>query len=517
MKTDIFKLKFAIFFLGFIIGFTSCEKQFLTVDETPVTVSSAGGEYFIKVKSNEKWSAVVEDAQNRKWCILSNYIGTGDGAIIVNIAQNTDSLIRNVVVKITSGKLVKSVVINQAGKDIDEEPFLTVDETPIDVAIAGGEHFIKVKSNVSWSATIEDTENKDWCTLSNNSGTGDGTITMRIALNTDSLMRNAVIKITSGELVKSVVINQAGTKPFLTTEDRFIMMESVNGKYFITVKSNKEWTATVENAANRNWCTLSNSNGIGDGKITVHVPLNTATLMRGAVVKIVSGELIQSVLVCQNVNISSDITCDWDYPIKPGMPEWASSGGVAACQIPDSILNDLSTACLTKICLQYPFIYDMFVFNDKRKGFDMFFRNFNGIRELYNREEVLEELLKQYHNLINDMSTLDGGLSGNIGYVWSISALEMLLYGYSQKVDASVENYTTVLLYLTIGYEKKLKYEDVIRGAGFSGDSNLFSRANIIVKIKPETATSFSYALWGSVMIYTETDIINELSYELIK
>jgi hypothetical protein len=426
------------------------------------------------------------------------------------------------VVKITSGKLVRTVVINQAGKDIEEEPYLTVEETLIAVAVAGGDHFIKVKSNVSWTAIVEDTENRDWCTLSNNSGTGDGTISMRIAQNTDSLMRNAVVKITSGELVKFVVINQAGTKPFLTIEERFIMLESIGDKYFITVKSNKEWTAIVENAANRNWCTLSNSKGIGYGKITVNVTQNTATLMRGAVVKIISGELVQSVFVCQNANISNghEITCDWDYPVKPGTPEWVelknTGERIAACQIPDEILNSLSTECLTKICMQYPFIYDMIhAFNYMSDGFRVFFENFNGIRELYNREEVLTELLKQYHNLINDMYTLEGASSEKIGYVWSISILEVLLYGYSQKVDASVENYKNVLLYLTVEYEEKLKYADHFYMQGFN--SNLFARANIIVKLKPESSTSLSRSLNGDVMTYKYADIINELSYELIK
>jgi hypothetical protein len=245
--------------------------------------------------------------------------------------------------------------------------------------------------------------------------------------------------------------------------------------------------------------------------------------MRGAVVKIISGELVQSVFVCQNANISNghEITCDWDYPVKPGMPEWAelknSGEKIAACQIPEEILNSLSTECLTKICLQYPLIYDMFAFNSKNIGFDAFFENFNGIRELYNRETVLNELLKQYHKLINEISPLSGSYpTEEFVFIRSISVLEMLLYGYSQKVDASVENYKNVLLYLTIGYEKKLKYRYDLWGLEVN-NINFFARANLIVKLKPESTTSLSYALWGWIMTYTYADIINELSYELIK
>jgi hypothetical protein len=241
--------------------------------------------------------------------------------------------------------------------------------------------------------------------------------------------------------------------------------------------------------------------------------------MRGAVVKIISDEFIQSVLICQNLNTGSgnEISCEWDYPVKPGMPEWAELHDyVTACQIPDSILNSLSTECLTKICLQYPLIIDMLMFNYMKDGFNKFYRDFNGIRELYNRnsEEVLSELLKQYHNLINDMSILDNGY--NFTFATAIPVLEVLLYGYSQKVDAPVENHKNVLLYLTIGYEKKLKYEEFFQGIG--GISTYFSRANVIIKIKPESVTSFSnHALVGWIIAYQDADIINELSYELIK
>lgn len=117
------------------------------------------------------------------------------------------------------------------------------------------------------------------------------------------------------------------------------------------------------------------------------------------------------------------------------------------------------------------------------------------------------------------MSFLDETASSSekIGFGMSISVLEVLLYGYLQKADASVENYKNILLYLTVGYEKKLQYKDFFQE--FSGfNSNYFSRANVIVKIKPESVTSFSNAaLVGWITAYQDADIINKWSYELIK
>jgi uncharacterized membrane protein len=91
------------------------------------------------------------------------------------------------------------------------------------------------------------------------------------------------------------------------------------------------------------------------------------------------------------------------------------------------------------------------------------------------------------------------------------------LYGYLQKADASVEDYKNILLYLTIGYEKKLNYPNFFSEYD-KLNSNYFARANTIVKIKPESVVSFSNAaLVGWITAYRDADIINELSYELIK
>ncbi|MDR0437335.1 MAG: BACON domain-containing protein [Bacteroidales bacterium] len=89
-----------------------------------------------------------------------------------------------------------------------DKPFLTVDETPITVIVEGGEYSITVKSNRDWFAVIENAENVDWCTLNNNTGNGDGTITVNISENTATTPRSATVKIASGSLMKSVVIIQ---------------------------------------------------------------------------------------------------------------------------------------------------------------------------------------------------------------------------------------------------------------------------------------------------------------------
>ena len=71
---------------------------------------------------------------------------------------------------------------------------------------------------------------------------------------------------------------------------------------------------------------------------------------------------------CIKNNEPSTIDVYWDYPIKPGMEEWENleshKAKVDACQVPDDILQNISTKELLKLCLNYPLLYDVFSFND---------------------------------------------------------------------------------------------------------------------------------------------------------
>ena len=98
------------------------------------------------------------------------------------------------------------------------------------------------------------------------------------------------------------------------------------------------------------------------------------------------------VLVCALCAGFNDLSAQttWDYPVKPGTPQWAAfttkKEKVDACQIPDGVLNSLTTKELVEICLNYPLFGDIMFYDNLQDGF----RNnvaisFNGIRELLRR------------------------------------------------------------------------------------------------------------------------------------
>ena len=216
----------------------------------------------------------------------------------------------------------------------------------------------------------------------------------------------------------------------------------------------------------------------------------------------------------------------WDYPVKPGMEEWknfhSNEEMVNACQIPGDILFSLSTEDLMELCLQYPLLYDVFAFNFLSMGADKLFNDFNGIRELFKREEAAKELLRHYSYTMQNLSFLDGAATDSEKgrFIISVSTLEFLLGFYSYKADATKEDNKKMLQCLVAGYEKECKYPEYFQSCGPS-ETNFYSRAHVIIKMSPESLEKIQGKEQNGVFHGwpgDETmDIINELSYRLIK
>jgi hypothetical protein len=215
----------------------------------------------------------------------------------------------------------------------------------------------------------------------------------------------------------------------------------------------------------------------------------------------------------------------WDYPVKPGTEGWAkfdsNKAMVDACQIPEKILSSISTEDLTELCLQYPLLYDVFAFNDLNEGLDKLFSDFNGIRELYKRKEVSNELLKQYNVKLQNPSFSESTSDAEKGlYIISISALEVLLCRSALQIEAVRETPKKILQHLVSGYEWKSKYAEYFKGFGFR--TNFYSRIHVISKMDDSSLKKLSQADKNAVLFSGMADAqaieaINTLSYQLIK
>jgi len=101
-----------------------------------------------------------------------------------------------------------------------------------------------------------------------------------------------------------------------------------------------------------------------------------------------------------------DIAADrYEFPVTPlkTPEEWGKLETISdkfdALQIPEDILKNMSTAGLVATCLDYPLFGNMFAYNSYHLGLQSLIINFNGLRELFNRDDCASALLELYKNL----------------------------------------------------------------------------------------------------------------------
>jgi len=89
----------------------------------------------------------------------------------------------------------------------------------------------------------------------------------------------------------------------------------------------------------------------------------------------------------------------YDYPVKPGSPEWAeltSNDEIdAVLQIPENILYEMSTEGLIETVLNYPRFADIYASENYQISFDVLTENFNGFHELLQRSDAAVHLLER--------------------------------------------------------------------------------------------------------------------------
>ncbi|MDR1197877.1 MAG: BACON domain-containing protein [Prevotellaceae bacterium] len=194
------------------------ENPSLTAEPESISAAVAAGSYSIAVTSNMEWTATV-NSEAAAWCTLTNASASGSGTITVNIAENPRLEIRTATVAITSGVLVSTVTVTQAA------PYLTAEPENISAAAEAGSYSIAVTSSTEWTATVNG-EVAAWCTLSNATGTGDGTVMVNVEFYAEIGNRTATVTLTAGTLSSTVTVTQQrDTPPYAASAQTWVFGE----------------------------------------------------------------------------------------------------------------------------------------------------------------------------------------------------------------------------------------------------------------------------------------------------
>ena len=215
-----------------------------------VTVNESlnGRNFTMAVTADGAWT-VSNDAS---WLELSRTSGTGNATITATMEENRTSDDRTATLTFRCGNKTETKSIWQ-------------EKTDWIIATQSGST-IRVEANGRWTAV----EEADWLTLSKTSGTGNGSITLRMEDNVGSSARTADVYFTCGSASTSVSIRQ---------EKKDVLTASIVGTR-INLESNGSWTATDD----ASWLTLSKTRGNGDDTITIAAETNTTSSARTATI-----------------------------------------------------------------------------------------------------------------------------------------------------------------------------------------------------------------------------------------
>lgn len=107
---------------------------------------------------------------------------------------------------------------------------------------------------------------------------------------------------------------------------------------------------------------------------------------------------------CSECNIVPHLKDIYEYPITPGDEEWSNLSTtqlrIEACQLPENILEQISTAGLIETCIDWPLLPEIF-FSDLSNGgaqetMGVYMTVFNGLEELSIRSDRGDYLCDHY-------------------------------------------------------------------------------------------------------------------------
>lgn len=169
------------------------------------------------------------------------------------------------------------------------------------------------------------------------------------------------------------------------------------------------------------------------------------------------------------------------FPVQPGTPEWESLNSGAemleVCQIPESILQNMSTEGLVETCLNYPLFLNITAYDTLPKGLKQVIAGFSGLQELLRRKDAGTALLEKYKTMEPDKAYKEWLADPDSGFFLDFLYIETLFV------------HDTILATMSLSVKKELlqeclqKYDAMQQLSTHYGTGSLASIVLIMAKI----------------------------------
>ncbi|MDR2232947.1 MAG: Ig-like domain-containing protein [Tannerella sp.] len=198
--------------------------------------------------------------------------------------------------------LLISALVFASCETITEVPVeMSLSTSSMDFPDSGGEMSLIIISNtITWAVN---SNASSWLTITPESGSKDGTVTLTASANTGTTERTATVTVKpTGTQAQTITVKQSPLQNISVSTTSLSFSASAGQQQF-TIASNAAWTIT----SNQPWCTVQPASGNVNRVIAVSVSGNTSTSNRNATLTVTTGSKSQQVNIEQASNKQSNM------------------------------------------------------------------------------------------------------------------------------------------------------------------------------------------------------------------
>ena len=261
-----------------------------------------GGTKTITITAEAAWGIKTSDS----WISVTPSSGSaGSHMLSINVLENNSTSERSGYVYVNIGSSSKlQIPVVQKGLYIEVKP------TSLSFSADAESKQLEISSNTDWSITSL----PDWLTASSQSGKNSQTITLKSQLNTSASSRNGKIIIEKqGQSLSAVVdVLQEGLN--LSVDNNSLQFGADASTQNIVINTLAGWTASCSEG----WITLSQASGTGKSTLSISVEENNGDNYRTGSVRILAGELNQTITITQQGKYFNITESDKTFTSKGG-------------------------------------------------------------------------------------------------------------------------------------------------------------------------------------------------------
>ncbi len=235
--------------------------EILTPNLFNLVYNSGGSTKLVSITSNINW-VVVASAAWIKPNISNGAIGVTEMSILAD--PNVSLSPRNGSLTVSGGALKQIINVGQNGASA----VITLSSSNLLMPSAASFQTITITTNSFWNLTVP----SNWLSASQVSGNGNAVVTINSQLNASTNSRSQLLVFSVPGSMQSVLVNQEGAVPALSTNVPGFSTSSAGGTQNINVSSNTNWLVSSSDT----WIVISTTSGSGNQTVAVNVLSNNS-------------------------------------------------------------------------------------------------------------------------------------------------------------------------------------------------------------------------------------------------